>query len=70
MSLLFLFVMHSFFEHMPFTIICLVIAGVVLYLVGVVFFVWEKIRHHHAIWHFMVLLASICHFIAVIQTVS
>ncbi len=44
-------------------------AGGVAYTVGVVFYVadkLEKLNHAHGIWHFFVLLGSVCHFVAVI----
>jgi len=41
------------------------IAGGVAYSAGVIFFVWEKLRFNHAIWHLFVLAGSSCHVIAV-----
>ena len=43
----------------------LIVSGGVAYSVGVIFFGWKSIRHHHAIWHGFVLAGSILHFIAV-----
>ncbi len=40
-------------------------AGGVLYTVGVVFYAWKSLRHHHAIWHLFVMGGSSCHFLAV-----
>lgn len=40
------------------------IAGGVCYTVGIVFYVWKTIWHHHAIWHIFVILGVMCHFIA------
>jgi hemolysin III len=45
--------------------VALVVAGGIAYSIGVVFFAWESIRHHHAIWHVFVLLGSIFHFLAI-----
>jgi hemolysin III len=45
--------------------IALIIAGGLAYSIGVVFFAWESIRHHHAIWHVFVLAGSIFHFLAI-----
>ena len=45
--------------------VVLVIAGGLAYSVGVIFFGWTSLRHHHAIWHLFVLLGSACHFLAV-----
>jgi len=42
-----------------------VFAGGLAYTLGVIFYFWESIRHHHAIWHVFVMLGSGCHFFAV-----
>lgn len=42
-----------------------VIGGGLSYSIGVIFFGWKSIRHHHAIWHVFVLCGSILHFLAV-----
>jgi hemolysin III len=41
------------------------VAGGVLYTLGVVFFAWDRARYTHAIWHLFVLAASAAHFCAV-----
>ncbi len=43
----------------------LIVAGGVLYTIGVLFHVWEKLKFQNAIWHGFVLAASACHFAAV-----
>lgn len=45
--------------------VALVVAGGIAYSIGVIFFAWESIKHHHAIWHVFVLLGSILHFLAI-----
>ena len=45
--------------------VALVVAGGLAYSVGVIFFAWKSIRHHHAIWHVFVLLGSVLHFLAI-----
>ena len=52
---------HSF----PFYGLMWLIAGGVLYSIGAVFFLIEKIPYNHAIFHFFVLGGSACHFVAV-----
>ena len=42
------------------------LAGGVLYTIGVVFYAMTKIRYTHAVWHFFILAASACHFVAVL----
>jgi len=43
----------------------LAIAGGLSYSLGVVFFSWKSIKHHHAIWHIFVLMGSVLHFVAI-----
>ncbi|WP_423146396.1 PAQR family membrane homeostasis protein TrhA [Rubrolithibacter danxiaensis] len=66
MGMMFLFVRESFFDSMSAKVVFLVILGVVLYCIGLVFYLWRRWFHHHAAWHLFVLLASICHFSAII----
>lgn len=44
----------------------LLLAGGVAYTVGVVFYLWERLPYHHAIWHMVVLIASACHYLSVL----
>lgn len=43
----------------------LAVAGGLSYSLGVIFFGWKSIKHHHAIWHVFVLMGSVFHFIAI-----
>ena len=43
-----------------------VLAGGLCYTVGVVFFVWERLRYSHSYWHGFVLAGSVCHLVAVL----
>jgi hemolysin III len=45
------------------------VAGGVLYTVGVVFYAWKKLPYNHAIWHGFVLAGSACHYFAVLCSV-
>ena len=42
------------------------VAGGVIYTVGVVFYLWKQLPFNHAIWHLFVLAASMCHFFAML----
>jgi hemolysin III len=44
----------------------LLLAGGLLYTIGVGFFVWERPRYSHTVWHLFVLAGSTCHFLAVL----
>lgn len=65
MGLMFLFIPHRFFASMPSKVSMLVMTGIILYMVGVVFYVWHGWKYHHVLWHAFVLIASICHYLAV-----
>jgi len=69
MGLVFLFVPTDFFAAMPQHVMRLIVTGVIFYLVGVIFYVWQKWTYHHAIWHLFVLTGSICHYMAIFYTV-
>jgi len=43
--------------------------GGILYSVGVVFYLLDKVKFSHTVWHFFVLGGSACHFFAVYQYV-
>ena len=51
-------------------VLILLVVGGCLYTVGVVFHLWEKLRYHNAIWHGFVLVASGCHFAAIVDAVG
>jgi hemolysin III len=55
---------------LPGRVLTLLMAGGVLYTVGVVFHLWERLPYQNAIWHSFVLLAASCHFTAVIFIVA
>lgn len=52
------------------TSLALLAAGGVLYSVGVIFHVWQGLRFQNAIWHAFVLVAALCHYFAVLETVA
>lgn len=43
----------------------LLLAGGLCYSAGTVFYLWKRLRYHHAVWHLFVLGGSACHFGAV-----
>ena len=44
----------------------LLLGGGLCYTGGVVFYLWRRLRYHHAFWHGFVLSGSTCHFLAVL----
>jgi hemolysin III len=53
-------------HHVPAAGLAWLIAGGLLYTGGVVFYVWERLRFGHAVWHLFVMGGSIAHFAAVL----
>jgi len=51
---------------LPQTGLWLIIAGGLLYTGGVAFYVWDRPRYSHMVWHLFVLGGSTCHFLAVL----
>ncbi len=51
---------------LPGVALTLLMIGGVLYTIGVVFHLWERLPYQNAIWHGFVLSAASCHFAAVI----
>jgi hemolysin III len=57
-------------QALPERALVLLIVGGVLYTVGVAFHLWQSLRYNNAIWHGFVLVASACHFAAVVDAVA
>lgn len=52
-------------EHVSPSALILLAVGGVLYTAGVVFHLWQSMPYQNVIWHVFVLVASVCHFMAV-----
>jgi hemolysin III len=61
---------RTFFESIPSNILTMILIGCGLYLVGVVFYLWTKYRYNHAVWHFFVLAAAVCHYVSILLAVA
>jgi hemolysin III len=57
-------------EALPGRALVLLILGGALYTIGVVFHLWRALPYHNAIWHGFVLVASACHFAAIVDAVA
>ncbi len=55
-----------FFYEMPADVITFIIIGGALYTIGIIFYLWAGFKWHHAVWHFLVLAAAVCHYVAVL----
>jgi hemolysin III len=59
----------SVVASLPTSTVWFIAAGGLLYSLGVIFHVWERLRFQNAIWHSFVLLAAACHYTAVLDMV-
>lgn len=60
---------RTFFESIPTNILTMILIGCGLYLIGVIFYLWDKYPYNHAVWHFFVLAAAVCHYVAILLAV-
>jgi hemolysin III len=51
---------------LPWSGLAWIVGGGLLYTTGVVFYVWERPRYSHMVWHLFVLGGSACHFVAIL----
>jgi hemolysin III len=45
-------------------------AGGVIYSIGVIFHLWDRLPYQNAIWHWLVLIGAGCHYIAIMNEVA
>lgn len=62
-----LFAIKPIYDAVSLTTFLLLIGGGMCYTLGTVFFVKDKIRYFHSIWHLFVLGGSVLHFFAVLS---
>lgn len=55
----------AFMQVLPPQVLSLIVAGGILYTAGVIFYIWESLKFHNAIWHGIVAAAAACHFAAI-----
>lgn len=53
-------------QVIDFTGVVLLIAGGIIYTLGMIFYALKKYRYMHSIWHLFVLGASVCHYLSVL----
>ena len=61
---------HPLALAIPFSAMIWLLAGGIAYTVGVIFFVNERVRYSHFVWHLFVLAGTSCHFLAVLSCVG
>ncbi|TDX45513.1 PAQR family membrane homeostasis protein TrhA [Orenia marismortui] len=66
MGWIIIFAIKPLLSNMPKSSLIFLVVGGGFYTVGTIFYVWRKLKYHHAIWHLFVLAGSICHFFTVL----
>jgi hemolysin III len=56
-------------SSLPHLALGFILAGGLLYSLGVIFHAWQRLRFQNAIWHSFVLLGAACHYTAVLDLV-
>ncbi|HXN67019.1 MAG TPA: hemolysin III family protein [Bradyrhizobium sp.] len=54
---------------LPTLTVWFIVAGGLLYSLGIIFHAWQRLRFQNAIWHSFVLLGAACHYTAVLDLV-
>ncbi len=53
-------------QNLPLGGLILLIAGGLVYTIGVIFYVMKKYRYMHSVWHLFVLAGSVCHYFSIL----
>jgi len=56
-------------SSLPTLTLWFIVAGGLLYSLGIIFHAWQRLRFQNAIWHCFVLLGAACHYTAVLDLV-
>jgi len=68
MGWMFVLAIVPMIKHMPVSSIVFLFLGGAFYSIGVIFYMWRKLKYGHGIWHLFVLAGSIMHFFSVLYT--
>ena len=66
MGWILLFILPAMIKYIPARGMWFILAGGLSYSVGVIFYLWRKLKFSHAIWHLFVIGGSVCFFFAVL----
>jgi hemolysin III len=61
-----IFFMPLFIRHASISLLTLIAVGGVLYTMGAWVYARKGFRYHHMVWHLLINLAAICHFVAIV----
>lgn len=70
MGWMIVFMGKPIFEGLSWASLTWLIIGGLGYSLGTIFFMWEKLKFSHAIWHVFVLVGSVSHFVAIWVIIS
>jgi hemolysin III len=65
MGWLAVFIARSMWVNLSARSIVFLVAGGLFYSLGVIFYVRNNLKYHHAIWHVFVLAGSVCHYFSI-----
>lgn len=61
-----LFILPAMFKVMSERSLWFILAGALSYSLGVIFYLWRRMKFSHAVWHLMVIAGTVCFFFAVL----
>jgi len=61
-----LFILPAMLRHISARGMLFILAGGLSYTLGVIFYLWRRMKYSHAIWHLFVIGGSVCFFFAVL----
>lgn len=61
-----LFILPAMIRSIPERGLWFILAGGLSYTIGVIFYLWRKMKFSHAVWHLFVIGGSVCFFFAVL----
>lgn len=61
-----IFALPAMFHHIPPRGLWFILAGGLSYSLGVIFYLWRRLKYSHTIWHLFVIGGSVCFFFAVL----
>ena len=61
-----LFILPAMIRNIPIRGLWFILAGGLSYTIGVIFYLWRRMKFSHAVWHLFVIGGSVCFFFAVL----
>ena len=61
-----LFILPAMIRNIPVSGLWFILAGGLSYTIGVIFYLWRRMKFSHAVWHLFVIGGSVCFFFAVL----